>query len=86
MAAMSSVIIVNLAANARDDAARSGVTGSSGRGRGAIRHDTPNVSVRQPHRLSRPPAATPGRLRRDAVAEARRPPRTTTGVQRFTAS
>jgi len=48
-AATSSVIIDNIAANARDDAARSGVFGNSSRRGGAIWHETPNLPVRQPH-------------------------------------
>jgi hypothetical protein len=49
MAAMSDLLFVVVAANARDDAAQSGVFGNPSRRGGANWHDTPNSFVSQRH-------------------------------------
>ena len=58
IAAMSILLIVIIASNARLAAARSGFEIASRRARGVICHDTPHLSLHQPHALSSPPFPT----------------------------
>jgi hypothetical protein len=58
IAAMSIFFICIIAARARDAAAVSASLANRGRISGTICHDTPNLSLSQPHMLSLPPSAS----------------------------